>query len=245
MAQKKKQTLALVGDELAQHILAVSGISLKVANAKSPGRSMDKFFFEGERAITAYEGARAKFVKLPTFDTGLADASLSLLPHTKSAETAWASVRFVKLRGEGRALTRQDAETYRSLVIRTARFLYRRDEKKLAEIDRIAEGEGLADLIRDLEELIELLCPDAGLFAGVERVGDVVERCTAFATALKAKSDNTSAAALHQARNRAVVALDQSLAEIRATARFLYEDDPAALAPYLVTHTQSRSRKRK
>lgn len=244
MAQKKTQPLAFEGDELAQHVLAVLGISLKVANAKSPGRSMDKFFFEGERAVTAYKGARAKFVKVPTFDAALADASLALLSHTKSAETAWASVRFVRLKGEGRALTRQEAERFRSLLIRTARFLYRRDKAKLAEIDRIAEGEGLADLIRDLEELAVLLLPDAELFAGA-RVVDVVGQCTAFATALKAKSDSASAAALHQARNRAVLALDQSLAEIRAAARFLFEDDPAALAPYLVTHPQSRSRKQK
>jgi len=234
-AAKSAPGAKLDGDALVRSVLAGAGITLTAANKASPGVSMAKFLLEGEQAATAYGKSRAVFAKVPSFDVSLARAASALVSHAKSADSAWSAARFVRAKGEGRELTRKDAEAHRSQVIRTARFLFRNDRKAHAEIDRIAQGEGLPDLIRDHEELAALAKNHAALFAQATKLGDVVAKCTAFAEALKHKRDDTGAQALHEARNRAVVALDVSLGEIRAAARFLYEGNAAAIAPYLTT----------
>ncbi len=243
MAAKKTDTVS--GDALVLAILKAAGVTTKAANAESPGLPTATLFHEGGQAIAAYAAGRSKFTKVPTFNLVLADAALGLLAHAKEADTAWSSVRFVKQKGENRALTRKDAEAYRSALIRTSRFLFRNDKKKLAEIERIAEGQGIADLIRDHEEFAVFAADNADLYAQAPKLGDIVAQCTAHAAALKERRDDTAAQDLHQARNRAVVALELALAEIRAAAKFLYEGDVAALAPYLATYPGSRRRKTK
>ena len=241
MATKKSE----MGKELVLSILNAAGVTTKSANAESPGLPTATLFHEGGQAIEAYGKSRSKFAKVPTINVELTDAAKALLAHAKEADTAWSSVRFVKQKGENRALTRKAAEDYRSEVIRTSRFLFRNDKSKLAEIERIAQGEGLADLIRDHEELAVLATDNADVYAQAPKLGDIPAQCSAHAAALKEKRDDTTAQELHQARNRAVVALELALAEIRAAARFLYEGDVAAMAPYLATYPGSRRRKTK
>ncbi len=231
------------GDALTRSVLASQGISVEVANARPPGLPMATFLLESETTTKAYAKASATFAKVPSFNASLANAAPALVAYAKDAEAAWSSVRFVKQKGEGRGLTRKDAEAYRSKVIRTARFLFRKDAANLAELDRIAEGEGLADLIRDHEELATLATKNAALFAQAPQLGDVVSKCTAFAETLKSKRDDTDAQSLHEARNRAVAALDAALDEIREAAKFLYEGSAAAMAAYLATPGSKRRRK--
>ena len=237
---KKAPAKKVDGDALARTVLAMLGITVEVADETPPGVPMPTFILESEQTAKAYGKAASQFAKVPSFNAALANAAPSLVVHVKSAESAWSTARFAKKKGEGRVETRKQAETYRSDVIRTARFLFRKDKAALAEVERIAEGEGLPDLIRDHEELATLATSKAEAFASAKKLGDVVARCTAFAEALKAKRDDTEAQALHQARNRAVVALDASLDEIRAAARFLYEGDAAAMAPYGATQRTNR-----
>ena len=241
MAVKKKSGSAPVaGDALVQQVLEMLGITVKRANATAPGAPMARLLLENEQATEAHGLAKAKFASVPTFNVALANAAKGLLAHAKEAESAWAAARHVKKKGEGRGVTRKDAEGYRAEVIRASRFLFRRDKKGLAEVERIAEGEGLADLIRDHEELAAFATANAVKYAQAPKLGDVVARCTAFADALKAKRDDTEAQALHEARNRAVVALEGALEEIRDAARFLYEGNAAALAPYLTDRRRRR-----
>ena len=244
MAAKKSET-SPTGDALVLAILKACGITTKSANAEAPGLPTDTLFLEGEQTIEAYGKARPKFAKVPTINLMLTDAAKPLLAHAKESETAWSSVRFVKQKGENRALTRKSAETHRNNVVRTSRFLFRNDKKKLAEFERIAEGQGLADLIRDHEELAIIAGSNADVYAQAPKLGDIVEQSRAHAAALKTKRDDTEAQDLHQARNGAVVALELALAEIRAAARFLYDDNLAAMAPYLSTYPGTRRRKSK
>ena len=235
-AKKKSESAPVDGETLVRQVLEMLGITVKRANATSPGLAMAKLILENEQATEAYGKAKAKFATAPTFNVALANAALGLLAHTKLTESSWASARHVKKKGEGRVLTRKEAEAYRSELIRASRFIFRNAKKQLAEVERIAEGEGLADLIRDHEEFAVFATANADAYAQAPKLGDVVARCTAFADALKGKRDDTAAQELHEARNRAVVALEGALDEIRAAARFLYEGNPAALAPYLTTH---------
>ena len=234
-APAKKAPAKTDGEALTRLVLAMLGITEDAANETPPGVPMAKFLLEGEQTAKAYGKAASQFAKVPSFDVELASAAPGLVLHAKARETEWSNARFAKQKGEGRLATRKDAESYRSEVIRNARFLFRKDKSTLNEVDRIAEGEGLPDLIRDHEELAKLAGEKSEDFAKAPKLGDVVARCTAFAEALKSKRDDTDAQALHQARNRAVVALNASLEEIRAAAKFLYEGDTAAMAPYLAT----------
>lgn len=242
---KKAPAKKVDGDALARTVLGMLGIKVEEANETSPSVAMPTLMLESEQTAKAYGKAKPQFAKVPSFHVELANAAPSLVVHVKSAEAAWAAARFAKQKGEGRVAMRKQAEMYRSDVLRTARFLFRRDKSALAEVERIAKGEGLADLVRDHEELATLATTQAEAFAMATKLGDVAARCTAFAETLKTKRDDTEAHALHEARNRAVVALDASLDEIRSAARFLYEGNAAAMAPYLSTHAASRLRRTK
>ena len=232
---KKAPAKKADGEALTRAVLSMLGITVDAANETPPGVPMAKFLLESEQSAKAYSKAASQFAKVPSFDVALASAAPVLVVHAKAVETVWSNARFAKQKGQGRLATRKDAESYRSEVIRNARFLFRKDEATLNEVDRIAEGEGLPDLIRDHEELAKLAGERSEDFAKAPKLGDVVARCTTFAEALKSKRDDTDAQALHQARNRVVVALNASLEEIRAAAKFLYEGNTAAMAPYLAT----------
>lgn len=126
--------------------------------------------------------------------------------------------------------------------MKSARFFFRNDPKVLLEVDRIAEGDDLPDLIRDLDDVAALATEHASLFAAAPRLGDVPKLARALATSLREATDPLPTAELLAARNRAVVALGLALREIRAAARFLYEDSPKAFAPYVSTHAVARGR---
>lgn len=230
------------GEDLVASVLASKGIALKTADAESPSFPTPTLFLEAERVIAAYRKARAAFVKVPTFEQDLADAGRGLLEHAMVVDSTWQKARFAKKKGESRGALRKEGEALRAKVLKSARFFFRNDPKVLLEVDRIAEGDDLPDLIRDLDDVAALATEHASLFAAAPRLGDVPKLARALATSLREATDPLPTAELLAARNRAVVALGLALREIRAAARFLYEDSPKAFAPYVSTQAVARGR---
>lgn len=223
---------ALTGEPLVVQTLKAAKVDAKVAGATAPAEALDSYFLDAARALDAYRDSRAEFVGVPTFKVHVADAGRSLLAHAKAVNREWQKVRFEKQKGSNRKGLRKDAEKLRSTVLGACRFLFRDDTDALAEVDRIAEGEGLADLIQDMEDIVLLAGAHAALFAKVEKLAGTAEKAEELGAALQQMKDGKSARDLLASRNRAVGALDVSVAEIRGAARFLHGGDTVALAPY-------------
>jgi hypothetical protein len=224
--------VTLTGEPLVLHILKGAKVDLKVAAATGPGEALDTYFLDAGRAIDAYRAARREFAEVPTFRAAVADAASSLMSHAKSVNREWQKVRFANKKGANRKGLRKAAEKLRSTVLEACRFLFRNDQASLDEVDRIAEGEGLADLIQDMEDLAVLAKAHAELFARVDKIAGTAETAEELRVALQEMKDGKAARDLLASRNRAVASLSLALAEIRAGARFLHGGEPAALAPY-------------
>ncbi len=233
----------LEGDALVCHVLQRAEISLEDANAAKPGDQIDAYLLEADRAIAAYRKAHDAFADdVPTFDISLASVAATLLEHAKDESSTWSKMRFSKSKGEGRGVSRKEAEKLRAKVLKLSRFVFRRNKAVLAEIERIAAGEGLADLITDLDDMVKLISAHPATFAKLKKLKGAAERAAELAVILRTMSDGVPAANQLASRNRAVEALGVALEEIRKGAKFLYEDDsPKALLPYL-TSTTSRTR---
>lgn len=230
---KAASNVVLVGEPLVQHVLKHVKIDPAVAAATTPSEGMSSYKLDAARLVEAYAKARQAFSKVPTIQLSLTDAAEPLLAHVKQADRAWQKARHLAKQGANRGSLRKDAETLRKVFLKTCRFLYRNQPTALAEVDRIALGEGLPDLIQDMEDIAVFAEGEAEVFAAVPKLVDMAEQARAYQKSLEKMKDTEAAKALLATRNRAVQALDKCLAEVRSAADYLCEDNAAALAPYV------------
>lgn len=231
-SQKPGASPNLTGDALVRQVLQGARVDLKEAGNTDPSEAVANYLLDAERAVAAYQEGLALFAKVPTFKPGLANSAAPLIVHTRAINREWQQMRFSSEKAPKRADLRKDAEKLRSRIIGACRFLFRDQPAKLAEIERIAKGEGLADLIQDMEDLHEVAVAEAALFAMAPKLAGAAEKTLEYAKELKRMKDAKAARELLASRNRAVVALGVALKEIRGAANYLHGDDSPALAPF-------------
>ena len=236
----------LTGDALVRQVLLGAGLDLDEAGNTDPSEAVANYLLDAERAVAAYEAGQARFAAVPTFKPELANSAAPLIVHTRAINRKWQQLRFSGEKAPKRANLRKDAEKLRSTILGACRFLFRDKPAKLAEIERIAKGEGLADLIQDMEDLHEVAVAEAALFAMAPKLAGAAEQTLEYAKELKRMKDAAAARELLASRNRAVVALGVALKEIRAAATYLHGDDSPALAPFAsTTLLRARAARRK
>lgn len=220
------------GDALVRQVLLGAGLDLDEAGKTDPSEAVTNYLLDADRAVAAYQAGHARFAAVPTFKPGLANSAAPLIIHTRVINRKWQQMRFSSEKGPKRASLRKDAEKLRATIIGACRFLFRDQPAKLAEIERIAKGEGLADLIQDMEDLHEVAVAEAALFAMAPKLAGAAAQTLEYAKELKRLKDAAAARDMLASRNRAVVALRVALKEIRAAATYLHGDDSPALAPF-------------
>lgn len=236
----------LTGDALVRQVLQGARLDLKEAGDTDPSEAVANYLLDAERAVAAYQEGLALFAAVPTFKPGLANSAAPLIVHTRAINRKWQQMRFSSKTAPKRANLRENAEKLRSKIIGACRFLFRDQAAKLAEIERIAKGEGLADLIQDMEDLHEVAVAEAALFAMAPKLAGAAEKTLEYAKELKRMKDAVAARELLASRNRAVVALGVALKEIRGAANYLHGDDSPALAPFAsTTMLRARAARRK
>ncbi|HEU4408352.1 MAG TPA: hypothetical protein VFS43_24020 [Polyangiaceae bacterium] len=202
---------------------------------------MRVLLLEAERLRKAAEAYAAQLKKLPGFVADHLRDLPALIEHLSDAERAWGRARFAKTQSSRGAL-RKEAEELRSAVMNAGRYLLRRDAAAQAELDRISEGEGLADLVQDLDDLADFVEAHAAVFALDRRLPEQApERARKLADELR-QIDLDDGGSM-RARNLAAAALDFVLGEVRAAARYLFADEPRVLAPFLSRYETLRSRR--
>jgi len=124
------------------------------------------------------------------------------------------------------------------------RYLLRKNAAALLEINEIADGSGIEDLVADLkraafiaETFGEKLAVDSKL------PKDIPSYARSMAERLSKAVDHSAANEALAERNAAYFIVDEAAGEIREAARFLFRDDPKSLAPF-VSHYWTRMKRR-
>jgi hypothetical protein len=211
------------------------------AGAERPSLPVRVMLLEADRLRKAAETYAAQLKKLPGFAAAYLRDLPALIEHLSETEKSWGRARFAKT-SSSRGALRKEAEGLRSAVLNAGRYLLRRDAAAQAELARIDEGEGLADLVHDLDDLADFVETHASVFALDRRLPKKApERARQLADELR-HVDRDDGGAM-RTRNLAAAALDFVLGEVRAAARYLFAHEPRILAPFLSRYEALRSKR--
>ena len=129
----------------------------------------------------------------------------------------------------------------RSQLLLAARLTLRKDRKVMESLDAIAEGEGLADLARDLLDLALL----AETYpAQLSRVGlglDIAQKARELSRKIAAKLDSVKPPTdehrtIEDLRNRAATVLHELMAEARLGGAYVFRKEPRIALLFTATH---------
>jgi len=133
----------------------------------------------------------------------------------------------------------------RNQLLLAARLVLRKDRKVLESLDAIAEGEGLADLARDL---LDLALVAESYPAQLSRLGigvDTAYKARDVARKLTAKTESTATKTeadreAEELRNRAATVLQELMAEARLGGAYLFRKEPRLSLLFTATHLPRR-----
>ena len=209
-----------------------------------PDMPVKTALLEAERLRAAGMKLRPQLLGLPGFDVADLDDLPALIKEVDGAELAWQRVR-LGARASSRTDARAEAEKLRGDLMAAGRYLLRKDPAAQADLDVIAEGDGLADLVSDLRALAGFARAHAREWAAAPLPAGATERAVELASTLEAAKDNDAALAAQGKRNSAFLILAHAVEEVRAAARFLLRAEPRRLAPFLSQYGAAKARKRR
>jgi hypothetical protein len=210
-----------------------------------PSASVDVLVLEAEQIARAGAKLARELAKLPGFDMSDLELLEPVAEEVAQAERAWRKARLAEA-ADGHKESRKEAERLRASLLAAGRYLFRKDDRALRELDAIAEGDGIADLIADLRELATFVRARAAVFAAAPGLdGDLPARLTELADELARVPDRSEALEAQARRNQLVAVLEGMLKEVRAAARFLLRDKPKRLGPFLSLSAKERARRRR
>ncbi|WP_437598653.1 hypothetical protein WMF28_38445 [Sorangium sp. So ce590] len=162
-------------------------------------------------------------------------------------EKAWQKARgAVKLTSAQRRL-RDEAEALDAKLVAGGRWGCRNDAAAQAELSRIAEGSGLADIIQDLRDLVDFWDEHEGALGVTDITRKDLDRAKALADALEdaAANEASDASAAHalELRNRCFWAADELAKEIREGGRYAFRDQPKIAARFVSRHRTTLNRR--
>jgi hypothetical protein len=166
----------------------------------------------------------------------------------RAAQTDWTHARETGLPATLHAAVESATELRRD-IIDSALYALRNDDAALDVVARIQEGEGVADLCQDLNDLAVLAEKNRAAFDRVDFDFEGVTRARAYATEiLKAHAEAATKKASNDKkdlRNRAFTYLDDAVDEIRAAGLFAFRRDTDSVRTGLFRSAYALRRGRK
>jgi hypothetical protein len=148
----------------------------------------------------------------------------------REAQSQWAVVRDGS-KSEAQREREKRGERLRSDMLAASRWSLREDRVALGTLSAIAVGEGVADLIQDLNDLAELVSRKRQAFAGdttfdaaraAEEARSLASELAAGTSSERLVGDQAAAKAL---RDRAYTHLDDLVAELREAGQYAFRKD--------------------
>jgi len=166
----------------------------------------------------------------------------------RTAQSQWAVARD---RGKSTAQGEREARGYaqRQDMLAAARWNLRDDRVAMGTLGAIAEGEGIADLVQDLNDLAELVERKAGAFAN-DRTFDAAAQVEAarsiadeISSGLSGERLDTDQRAAKDLRDRAYSHLDDLVSAIREAGRYGFRGDAKARRRFASPYLRRRRRR--
>ena len=196
-----------------------------LSEVRSPDQPIDIYFQETEDLLTH---VTANGLQSVLVDEGLDEAAITevavALAAARMAQTEWTllndrekPVDQKELEARGYAL--------RTMVIKKARFTLRKDKSAQSTISNIVDGEGLADLVQDLDDLAKLLGDQADAFNrnrnfdSAKAKAELTETAQAIRSGLSGFRMNPAQTKAVELRNRAWTYLDDLVDDLREAGR--------------------------
>ena len=152
-----------------------------------------------------------------------------MLGALRAAESNWVVMRD-RRKSETQTQLETAADTLRGAILVAARWSLRGDDKALATLAAISEGEGVADLAQDLSDLAELCERNLTAFErdqSFDAPARIAEARTLYAqlaaSTSKERLDTEQTRAI-DLRNRAFTELDGIMDELREAGRYAFRD---------------------
>lgn len=221
-------------NEMQHHFdLAAELAKLPPATASElPSHPVARVTLDAARLYQAAVQVRERLAGLPTFKVEHIDELPILADGLDEAERAWGlSQSAKKTRASHDA--RERGEQLRSDLLQSGRYLLRDDATVLAELDGIAAGSTIPDLVQGLNGLAKIVEAHATVFASDDTVDpQAAKRCRAIAAELTASHSEVNTAGALARRNQIHHLLATRVKEVRAAAAYVFRKEPQMLTPF-------------
>ena len=212
-------------EAVRDRLMAISG-----DDVDSPDVPMPVALQEANDLLTVLQDAEV-WTRLQAVGAKQADreALAVAIGAARAAQSAW-TVQRDRMKSEAQSEREARGQKLRSDLLAAGRWNLRNDRTALGTLSAIAEGEGVADLIQDLNDLAELIQRQREAFAA-DSTFDVaarVEESRSLASELAASTSSerldTNQALAVDLRNRAYTHLAELVSALREAGRYAFRD---------------------
>ncbi|MEL6180748.1 MAG: hypothetical protein AAFS10_17435 [Myxococcota bacterium] len=232
-------------------------MAIPESEVHKPNFSMSLYLLEGSRILALLiekPGVRAELIKAAMEVGGVQLTEENLMPMLTSrlgaaryAQASWDALR-TNRKPEEWAQMVESGQELRGDMVSSARWNLRRDRLAQGTLNALQEGDGVPDLIADLDALAVMYLNKAEAFTRDKHVdapalaAQAQELAQMLRAAVVQQSQETRSNSV-ALRNRAWTHLDVLMTEIRAAARYIFRKQPSKLAPFLRVRTSRTSSK--
>ena len=188
---------------------------------------------EGWRVVKGVQKIKAKLLKLPRFPASYVSDLPLMLDALKAKEKAWKKAHRGQL-SNSTAKAHDEAVTLKGLMMAAGRYLEQDNPEALTELAEIAAGDGVADLIDDLDNLAAFAEDRKADFEAMPTLPkNAITWASELARILESGVDTDESIEAKAERNQVFVLVDKTVKAVRAAAELVLHDQPAKLAPML------------
>jgi hypothetical protein len=208
---------------------------------KTPDKPIAVALVEGQTLFDKTASKRDGLARLPDFQIDNYDAIPILCEALNKQERDWQALRNRSVAGPACG----EAASFRSYFLSSAEYLLRKNDDAMAALARIKEGEGIDDLVVDLDDIGALAStPEyaAKLALDSKLPQDIPGHAKALAEKMIKAKDNSESLEAIAMRNQLFWLLDEVVEEVRAGANFLLRDEPRLLAEISSRYEARRKR---
>ena len=197
---------------------------------KQPTANIDNFIFDARHTYSTANEEREALSKVVGFDIRHLDTLPDLCDATREAQAASLKAKDDDVDAPTK-LARQEADALLAAVVRTGKYVYRKNESVLLQLGHIGDTGAMPDRVGDLERAGAFCKAYPEVITADPKIPDnVVARSKELATKLTGSEANSPTKQAMRRRNLAFWMLHEAVSEVRAAVRFRFPDRPDYVA---------------